>query len=139
MRTHIYKYIRKRSLSSYFQLTRPIDDLLSKITPLKSKSNRPLNFTLEHQLHSLVWFHLHEYQSGRELLQVMKKDKFARRHIAPPEGVSQSSFFEAMNTRGVVQLLEIFNLLFCLAKKQLPKGHQHLGAWLQSMDPSLTQ
>ena len=56
-----------------------------------------MTFTFEHHFKALVYLHLHEYESGRELLQVLEQDDFARSHIAPPEGVSRSTFFEAMS------------------------------------------
>jgi hypothetical protein len=109
---------------------------LSLVTPLKSRSNKPLSFTFEHQLSSLVWFHLHEHQSGRELLQVLDQDDFASEHIAPPEGVSRGAFFEAMNTRGVDQLLQMYHILQRQAKGQLPANHPGLGE-LIAIDGSL--
>lgn len=86
-----------------------------------------MTFTFEHQLNSLIWFHLHEHESGRDLLQVLEQDAFARSHIAPPEGISRSAFFEAMNSRGVQQLSEMYHILQPQAKKIIPKGHPHLG------------
>lgn len=86
-----------------------------------------MTFTFEHQLNSLIWFHLHEHESGRELLQVLEQDDFASTHIAPPEGVSRGAFFEAMNTRGVDQLLQMYHILQRRAKGQLPASHPHLG------------
>ena len=95
-----------------------------------------MKFTFEHHLKALVYLHLHEYESGRELLQVMEQDDFARAHIAPPEGVSRSTFFEAMNTRALEQLSEMYHLLQAKAKKLLPVLHPHLGN-LVSIDGSL--
>lgn len=112
---------------SYVRLVKPVNDALPLITPLKSGSNRPLTFTFEHQLNSLIWFHLHEHASGRELLQVLDQDVFAREHIAPPDGVSRSAFFEAMNSRGVEQLLQMYHLLQRQAKGLLPNRHPDLG------------
>jgi hypothetical protein len=50
--------------------------------------------------------------------------------------VSRSAFFEAMNSRGVEQLLEMCHILQRQAKKQLPNGHPHLGD-LVGIDGSL--
>lgn len=86
-----------------------------------------MTFTFEHQLNSLIWFHLQEYESGRELLQVFDQDDFAKTHIAPPEGVSRGAFFEAMNSRGVDQLLQMYHILQRQAKGQLPASRPHLG------------
>lgn len=95
-----------------------------------------MKFTFEHQLHSLVWFHLHEHESGRELLQVLDEDDFARTHIAPREGISRGAFFEAMNTRGVEQLAHMYQILQHKAKEVLPVGLPHLGE-LRGIDGSL--
>lgn len=86
-----------------------------------------MTFTFEHHLKALVYLHLQEYQSGRELLQVLDQDEFARAHIAPPDGVSRSTFFEAMNTRALEQLSQMYHLLQQKAKKTLPSLHAHLG------------
>ena len=95
-----------------------------------------MTFTFEHHLKALVYLHLHEYESGRELLQVMAQDDFVRSHIAPPEGVSRSTFFEAMNTRALDQLTEMYHLLQSKANKLLPVLHPRLGN-LVAIDGSL--
>lgn len=95
-----------------------------------------MTFTFEHHLKALVYLHLQEYESGRELLQVLEQDEFARAHIAPPEGVSRSTFFEAMNTRALEQLSQMYHLLQGQAKNLLPPLHAHLGD-LVSIDGSL--
>ena len=79
------------------------------------------HFTFEHHLKALVYLHLQEYESGRELLQVLAQDEFARAFIAPPEGVSRTTFFEAMNTRALPQLSELYHLLQAKAKNLLPE------------------
>ena len=42
-------------------------------------------------------------------MQVLEKDKFAREVIAPKKGIKKSSFFEAINSRGLEQLTCVFN------------------------------
>lgn len=59
-----------------------------------------MTFAFDYHLRNLVYLHLQDYESGRELLQVLEQE-FAKAHIAPPEGVSRSTFFEAMNTRAL--------------------------------------
>ena len=95
-----------------------------------------MTFTFEHHLKALVYLHLQEYESGRELLQVLAQDEFARAFIAPPEGVSRTTFFEAMNTRALVQLSEMYHLLQAKANNLLPALHPHLGN-LVAIDGSL--
>lgn len=128
--------MRRRVPLSYKRMFKPALDELPSISPLVSRSNRPMTFTFEHHLKALVYLHLHEYESGRELLQVMEQDDFARSHIAPPEGVSRSTFFEAMNSRALEQLSEMYHRLQAKAKKLLPTLHPHLGD-LVAIDGSL--
>lgn len=95
-----------------------------------------MTFTFEHHLKTLIYLHLQEYESGRELLQVLEQDEFAKAHVAPPEGVSRSAFFEAMNTRALEQLAQMYERLQAKAKKLLPALHTGLGN-LISVDGSL--
>jgi hypothetical protein len=83
--------------------------------------------TLEDQINILVYFHLEEHHSGRHLLQVLKENHFARQYIAPEKGISKSSFFEDISSRGLEQMLELFEKLYAKAASQLPKGHSELG------------
>ena len=64
---------RLRSPLSLPRLFKPALDALSSITPLRSRSNRPMTFTFEHHLKALVYLHLQEYESGREFVQVLSK------------------------------------------------------------------
>jgi hypothetical protein len=64
--------------------------------------------TFEDQLKALIFFHLEEHNSGRHLIQVLKEDDFARDDIAPEDGIEKSSFFEAINSRGLEQLEFVF-------------------------------
>jgi len=93
-----------------------------------------MNF--EDELKSLVYFHLEEHASGRHLLQVLEEDDFARDVIAPQEGIKKSSFFEAINSRGLDQFIQVFEALQAQASKVLPKAHETLGD-LVAIDGSL--
>lgn len=95
-----------------------------------------MTFTFDYHLQALVYLHLQEYESGRELLQVLEQDDFAKAHIAPPEGVSRSTFFEAMNTRSLEQLVQMYERLQKKAKKLVPALHADLGN-LVAVDGSL--
>ena len=90
---------------SFSLLLKPLKTPLSDITVLKARGNRPLQMEFEDQLHALIYFHLEEHTSGRHLLQVLKEDDFARKTIAPKSGINKSSFFEAINSRGLDQLM----------------------------------
>jgi hypothetical protein len=83
--------------------------------------------TFEDQLDALIYFHLEEHSSCRHLLQVLKDDDFAREHIAPKDGIEKSSFFEAINTRGLEQLTQLLDALHRDAIKVLPNEYGDLG------------
>jgi len=100
---------------------------LKKSTPLTARGNRDLQMTLEDQLNALVLFHLEEHASAQHLLQVLKEDDFARKHIAPLKGIEKSSFSEALNTRGLKQFVEVFEALVEEAHAVLPKEYKELG------------
>jgi hypothetical protein len=92
--------------------------------------------TFEDQLNALVFYHLEEHESGTHLVQVLQEDTFAREHIAPKDGIKKSSFFEAVNTRGLEQLAHVFNELQAQAAATIPKQSEHLGE-LVAVDGSL--
>ena len=48
--------------------------------------------------------HLQEFSSGRELLQALQQDAYAKHLIAPAGGIKHSTFFDTVNERGVEQL-----------------------------------
>jgi hypothetical protein len=100
---------------------------LKKSTPLTARGNRDLQMTLEDQLNALVLFHLEEHASAQHLLQVLKEDDFARKHIAPQKGIEKSSFSEVINTRGLKQFVEVFEALVVEAHAVLPKEYKNLG------------
>ena len=121
---------------SFSLLLQPLEAPLSDITLLKARGNRPLQMEFEDQLHALIYFHLEEHTSGRHLLQVLKEDDFARQTIAPKSGINKSSFFEAINSRGLDQLMELYLALQVKATKLLPTEYGNLGD-LVAVDGSL--
>jgi hypothetical protein len=96
---------------AFDELMEPIIKALVGIKPLEARGNRALQMDFEQQLRALVYFHLEEHTSGRQLVQALNEDDFARHHIAPPEGISRSSFCEAINTRGLDQLMHVYRQL----------------------------
>jgi hypothetical protein len=120
------KHKRKKT-PSFHKLTKPMKKALKKITPLIARGNRDLQMTFEDQLNTLVYYHLEEHSSAQHLLQALKEDEFARNHIAPKKGIEKSSFSEAINTRGLPQLLEVFEALVDEAQTVLPKAYNDLG------------
>ena len=121
---------------SFKQITKPLTGILPNIPRLDSRGNRPLKMTFEDQLNALIFFHLEEHTSARHLIQTLEEDDFARTHIAPEDGISRSSFSEAVNERGLEQFLAVFQQLQRQACSLLPKKYSQLGE-LVSIDGSL--
>lgn len=127
---------KKEKNPTLSKLNKPLKKIVKDITPLLSKGNRKLKMTFEDQLNALIYFHLEEHKSGRQLLQFLDEDDFARKHIAPKDGIEKSSFFEAINNRGLPQLMEVFERLYPEACSALPKEREKLGE-LIAIDGSL--
>ena len=70
-----------------------------------------MKLTFEDQLNALLYFHLFEHESGRDLIQDLSENEFAKECIAPFGGISRSSFSEAINNRGLEQFQFVFNEL----------------------------
>ena len=129
-------YQKKHFAPSFYQLYLPVIKILPETPVLESRGDRPLQMTFEDQLKALIFFHLEEHNSGRHLIQVLKEDDFARENIAPKDGIEKSSFFEAINTRGLEQLKVVFQKLTYEASNILPNQHPELGD-LVAFDGSL--
>ena len=127
---------KKQKTPSFHKLLAPIDNIINNVPILQSKGNRSLQMNFEQQLKALIFYHLEEHSSGRHLLEVLEKDDFAKKEIAPPDGIKKSSFFEAINHRGLEQLLYIFEKLQADVAQTLPKEYAHLGD-IVSIDGSL--
>lgn len=121
---------------SFSELCQPLKDIIPNAPQLISKGHRPLKMTFEDQLNSLIFFHLEEHKSARQLVQTLKEDDFARENIAPNKGISRSSFSEAINSRGLEQLNYIFKTLSKKASKIIPEEYSELGD-LVAIDGSL--
>ena len=110
--------------------------MLFRIPALESRGDRPLKMSFEDQLKALIFYHLEEHSSGRHLIQVLKEDDFARKNIAPEGGIEKSSFFEAINNRGLEQLQLVYQNLYHEASSMLPVRYSKLGK-LVGIDGSL--
>jgi len=103
---------------------------------LASRGDRPLQLSFEDQFKALIFYHLQEFSSGRELIQALEQNDFAKECVAPPKGIKKSAFFEAINNRGLDQLVEIFEDLVQQTGNILPAHAAHLGQ-LVAIDGSL--
>ena len=127
---------RQLTARVYERLCLPLRLALAAMPTLTSRGNRSLQMEFEHQLHALIYFHLQEHTSGRHLLQSLEEDAFAKEYIAPKKGIAKSSFFEAMNERGLEHFLLVFEALLQQAANVLPDKHPELGQ-LVAIDGSL--
>src|SRR5512137_1346841 len=132
-----FKRLKQRRKARAFKLLlAPIFERFKSENVLESRGYRPLQLTFDDQLKALIFYHLEEFSSGSELLQALEQNDFAKECVAPPKGIKKSSFFEAINNRGLEQLTEIFGHLVKQAGKALPADYAHLGN-LVAIDGSL--
>ncbi len=132
---HFKRLKQKHKLRAFKKVLMPAYKQFPQISPLKSRGDRPLQMTFEEQLNALVYFHLEEFSSGRHLLQALDQNDFAKQCVAPKNGIKKSAFFEAINTRGLEQLSQLFTALVADATKILPAQFKQFGE-LVSIDGS---
>ncbi len=122
--------------NAFHELMKPLKKSFSAMPPLNSRGYRPLQMDFQDQLTAMIYYHLEEHQSAAHLLEVLEKEDFARKNIAPEDGIKKSSFSEAVNTRGLEQIAHVFNDLQKQASFILPKEHA-LSGDLVAIDGSL--
>jgi len=127
---------RRQNPPSFSQLSRPINNLFLDMPPLEARGNKKLELDFQQQLNALILFHLDEHVSGSHLLQILEEDSLARQIVGTPTGLAKSTFFEAINTRGLEQLSYLFGELYKSAANVLPHEHANLGQ-LVGIDGSL--
>jgi len=124
---HCKIYSRWHMVPEQQRLMVPVREILPNTPPLQSRCNKPLAMDTEDLLNILTYYHLQEFSSGRELIQALQEDEYARNLIAPAGGIHRSTFFDTVNDRGVEQLLYVFTELQKKAGAILPKQHANLG------------
>ena len=129
-------YSRQYIVPTQKQLLKPLKNILTKVPPLRSRSNKPLAMNTEELINILTYYHLQEFTSGTELIQALQEDDYARQFVAPAGGIKHSTFFDTVNDRGVEQLLTVFTELQKQATGALPSQHSELGD-LVAIDGSL--
>ncbi len=129
-------YSRQHAVPAQRQLLKPLNSIMPKIQPLRSRSNKPLAMNTEELINILTYYHLQEFSSGTELIQALQEDDYARNFVAPAGGIKHSTFFDTVNDRGVEQLLAVFTELQKQASGVLPSQYSELGD-LVAIDGSL--
>ena len=136
MKPKIKAFRKKLSKKSYKRFHRPLTGASNQVPELKSDGNKPLSFTFDEQLNALVYYHLQGYESGRHLIQALEEDNMAKELAGPEGGLKKSTFFEAINSRGLEQMLHVYDNLYHQAKEVLPDLHPSLGS-IVGIDGSL--
>ena len=108
---NLKKFRKKLNSKTFDQFFKPVKELIPEIPEQKSGCNKPIKFNVEDQLKSLIYYHLECFDSGRHLLEELNNDNFAKAVIAPEDGVKKSTFFDALNERGLEQFSFIFTAL----------------------------
>jgi Transposase DDE domain len=123
---------------TFSTLIAPLEAQLPYLTPLVSRSNRPLDFTFDHQVRALVYYHTEAFTSGQDLLQAAQEDPFVHALMVPDTGLGESTFYEANANRGSQQMCELVDRLSKKACKRLKMAHPELGK-LVAIDGSLIE
>lgn len=123
---------------SFASLIAPIEGQLPHITPLESRSNRPLRFSFDYQVRALIYYHTEAFTSAQDLLQATEHDPLARHLIVPEGGLGQSTFYEANQSRGLVQMIQLLDRLSKKVAKRLKMTVPELGR-LKAIDGSLIE
>jgi len=123
-------------ISQWEAFCAPLSCQLPYITPLESGSNRPLEFTFGDQIYTLVYFHAEEYSSGCALIEDINDPEQSPPEGLPQDGVPKSTFFEAIHSRGLCQMFEVFERLSRKAAKALGMNYEKFGD-LCALDGSL--
>lgn len=123
-------------ISQWEAFCTPLTCQLPYITPLESLSNRPLEFTFDNQIYTLVYFHAEEYSSGRALIEDINDPKQSPPEGLPQDGLGRGTFFESLHSRGLTQMFETFERLSRKAAKALGTRYDKFGS-LCALDGSL--
>ncbi len=102
---------------TFSALLSPLEAQLSHLTPLESRSNKPLTYTFAHQIRGLVYYHTETCTSAQDLLFAAQCDAFVNRLLVPKSGLGESTFYEANATRGSTQMIELVDRLSKKASK----------------------
>lgn len=94
---------------------------------LESRGDRPLQMSFEDQMKIMLYFHIQGCESGRELLQYLQEDAFARTLIRPKADIKKSSFFEAINHRGLPEMNQVLSQVMRQKGSGLPSEYSELG------------
>lgn len=126
---------KKVNLSSFNKFIKPAIHLEYTAPAYVPNTNRPVKLDIKTMLKTLVYYHLDNFDSGRHLIQAVNERVFGKAAISV-SGIRKSTFFDAINSRGLEQLIYIYEKLISKAFKRLPSEFRKLGI-LKAIDGSL--
>jgi len=122
---------------TFSMLTAPLEAILAEVPPLESSGNHPITYTFDYQLRNLIYYHTEDFTSAQALLEeIQDEDSFAYHNLVPEAGLGESTFYEANASRGLLQMLQVFDRLSGKVVKCLGVSHAQLGD-LVAIDGSL--
>lgn len=127
MKPKLSAFRNQLSRITFDQFYRPMAVAKEQYPELKSEGNKPLTLTFDEQVDVLIYFHLQAFESGRHLIQALEEDELAKELVGPENGLKRSTFFEAINSRGLNQLFHVYNNLYEQAKEMIPDQYPSLG------------
>lgn len=117
-------------------LIAPLGEILLTIAPFDSRGNHPIELTFEQLLYTLLYFHVEEYESAAALQEDLADPNQSPPAELPQKGIPKSTFSEVINSRGLEQMLEVFEYLSEKASKVIGIKFEALGK-LRAFDGSL--
>lgn len=133
---NLKKFKKKLTSEIFRKFYGPASDIVSSMPIQQAGGNKPIEFSFEDQLKALIYYHLECFESGRHLLQDLNTNEFAKSVISPKSGLKRSTFFDALNERGLEQFSFLFETLMARAAHSLPFSYKELGK-LIAIDGSL--
>jgi len=127
MKPNINAFRKILNYKTYGAFLEPLLVAKEACPELKAEGNKPLSFSFDDQLNVLIYHHLQGFESGRHMLQSLEEDDLAKELVTPENGLKKSTFFEAISTRGLDQLLHVYRNLYAQAKGLLPDQYASLG------------
>lgn len=80
----------------------PLREILPEVPLLSSRGEKPLSITSEHQLNALIWYHLKEHESLRDLTKTISQDRTSLPPaVSAGAGLRKQSVIAGLNSFGL--------------------------------------
>ncbi len=121
------KPMTQKPTPTWQMLCAPLKGICTTIEPIPSTGNHPIEFTFSDQLYSLIYFHVEEYDSARALFEDLNDPQLSTLEELPCGTIRRSTFSDAINNRGLPQMLAVFHRLSHKAGKLVGNKYPELG------------